>query len=183
MATWQLFYFSLNGIPGCTHKWLLTDVMRKEYGFKGYYVTDWGAIDLAYTAHHYYNSTLEAAAGAANSGVNLELPQSPSPAFLQLVVAVEKGLVNKSTIVELVKPLYYTRMRLGEFDPPELNPYAKISMSVIESKIHQEIAIQAAMKTYVLLKNKDNILPLKAKVGTLAVSCIDLVLVFARAFL
>src|SRR6218665_35243 len=157
--------------------------MRKEYGFKGYYITDAGALNVAVDGHHYFKTTLEAAAAAANAGVNLELPGGPNPPSPLLGAAVAKGMVNMSTLAELVKPLFYTRMRLGEFDPPELNPYANLSMSVIESKIHQEIAIQAAMKTYVLLKNKDNILPLKAKVGTLAVSCIDLVLVFARAFL
>lgn len=144
--------------------------MRKEYGFKGYYVTDYGAIDLAYTDHHYYNSTVEAAAGAANAGVNLELPGSASPAYLQLTTAVLKGMVTESTITELVKPLFYARMRLGEFDPPQLNPYLSIPLSVIESKEHQELAILAAMKTFILLKNDDNVLPLKLKVQTLAVS-------------
>lgn len=144
--------------------------MRKEYGFKGYYVTDWGAIDFAFTAHHYYNSTLEAAAGAANAGVNLELPQSPSPAYLQLTAAVLKGLVTEATITDLVRPLFYARMRLGEFDPPQLNPYRSIPMSVVESEEHREIAVLAAMTTFVLLKNEDDVLPLKSKVRTLAVS-------------
>lgn len=151
------------------HKWLLTDVMRKEYGFKGYYVTDAGAIQVSVNNHHYYKSILEAVSAAANAGLNLELPGESTSAYLQLTTAVERGMVNVSTIFELVKPMFYTRMRLGEFDPPELNPYSNISLSVIESEIHQEIAIQAAMKTFVLLKNKDGVLPLKSKVGSLAV--------------
>lgn len=152
------------------NKWLLTDVMRKEYGFKGYYITDEGAIQVAVNGHHYYKTVLEAVAAAANAGVNLELPASNPPAYFQLTTAVERGMVNVSTIVELVKPLFYTRMRLGEFDPPELNPYSNISTSVIEGEVHREIAVQAAIKTYVLLKNKDSILPLKSKIGKLAVS-------------
>lgn len=152
------------------NKWLLTDVVRKEYGFRGYTVTDWGAIEYAVTAHKYYNSTLEAAAAAANAGVNLELPNDATPPFLQLYEAVQKGLVPFDTIIERVKPLFYTRMRLGEFDPPNSNPYASIDKSEIESKLHQELAVKAAAQTFVLLKNIYNTLPLSTSVGRLAVS-------------
>lgn len=160
----------LNGVPGCMNKWLLTDVVRNEFGFQGYTVTDWGAVELAVTAHKYYNSTLEAAAAAANAGVNLELPESSSPAFSQLYEAVQKGMVSFDTVVERVKPLFYTRMRLGEFDPPNSNPYASIDKNDIESDVHQELAVEAAMQTFVLLKNIDNTLPLLNKVDRLAVS-------------
>ena len=71
---------------------------------------------------------------------------------------------------ENVKPLFYTRMRLGEFDPPDMVPYNKINTSVIQSPEHQELAIKTAMRTFVLMKNKGNILPLKQKFKTLGVS-------------
>ena len=73
---------------------------------------------------------------------------------------------------ENVKPLFYTRMRLGEFDPPDMVPYNKINTSVIQSPEHQELAIKTAMRTFVLMKNKGNILPLKQKFKTLGVSII-----------
>lgn len=161
---------SVNGIPGCTNKWLLTDVVREEFGFQGYVITDWGALDFAVSQHKYYNSTLEAAAAAANAGVNLELPNGMPPAYFKLFDAVQMGLVSFDTIVNLVKPLFYTRMRLGEFDPPNSNPYASIDNTTIESTVHRELAVLAATQTFVLLKNINGLLPLTRTVGRLAVS-------------
>lgn len=63
---------------------------------------------------------------------------------------------------ERVKPLFYTRMRLGEFDPPENNPFASLDSSVAESPEHQALAVEAAVKSFVLLKNQNNVLPLQA---------------------
>lgn len=159
-------------MPGCTHKWLLTDVMRGEFGFRGYVVTDWGALNDAVTYHKYYDNVLAAAAAAANAGVNLELPDT-APAYLHLTEAVQQGLVTMDTLVGLVKPLFYTRMRLGEFDPPELNPYASVDVDVIENDRHRELAIMAAMQTFVMLKNERNTLPFTSKLRRLAVSMAD----------
>ena len=124
------------------------------------------------TAHKYYPDVVKAAAGAANAGVNLELPDS-SPAYLHLTEAVQQGLVSTDTIHSLVKPMFYTRMRLGEFDPPTSNPYASIDMSVIENEHHRELAILAATQTFVLLKNEANTLPFTSKLHRLAVSTTD----------
>jgi len=143
--------------------------MRNEFGFRGYVVTDWGAINEAVHSHKYYKTVVEAAAGAANAGVNLELPDD-SPAYLHLKEAVQTRLVTTDKIVELVKPLFYTRMRLGEFDPPATNPYASINQSQIENEIHREIAIVAATESFVLLKNDGGLLPLISKINRLAVS-------------
>ena len=71
---------------------------------------------------------------------------------------------------DLVKPLYYTRMRLGEFDPPNMNPYNKIDMSVVQSRKNQELAITAAIKSFVLLKNENNTLPITETYNKAAVS-------------
>ena len=143
--------------------------MRGEFGFRGYFVTDWGALNFAVSAHQYYSNVTEAAAGAANAGVNLELPDN-SPAYLHLTDAVQQGLVKVETLISLIKPLFYTRMRLGEFDPPESNPYASIDVNVIENVRHRELAIFAATQTFVLLKNEHNTLPFTSKLQRLAVS-------------
>ena len=143
--------------------------MRGEFGFRGYVVTDWGALNYAVTYHKYYSSFMEAAAGAANAGVNLELPDN-SPAYLHLTDAVQQGLVKMETIFNLVKPLFYTRMRLGEFDPPTSNPYASIDTSVIENGEHRQLAVLAAAQSFVLLKNQRNTLPFTSKIRRLAVS-------------
>ena len=148
--------------------------MRGEFGFHGYVITDWGALNYAVTYHKYYRSVVEAAAAAANAGVNLELPEN-SPAYLHLVEAVQQGLVKTETVRTLVMPLFYTRMRLGEFDPPPSNPYSSIDMSVIENEYHRELAIFAATQTFVLLKNNATTLPFTSKIQRLAVSAAVLV--------
>jgi beta-glucosidase len=68
-----------------------------------------------------------------------------------------------------VRPLLYTRLRLGEFDPEDMNPYNAIDMSVVQSDAHRDLALQAAIKSFVLLKNDANVLPLQAPIGKIAV--------------
>ena len=112
---------------------------------------------------------LEAVALAANAGVDMELPIDSTPQYLQLYDAVVKGMVSYDTILQRVSKVFYMRMRLGMFDPPELNPYANINMSVVQSESHRKLAEIAATKTFVLLKN-DGILPLPdGKISKLAV--------------
>lgn len=160
--------FSINGVPACGNEHLLTEVGRKELGFKGFYVSDAGAIENIFTWHRYVNSTLAAAALAANAGVDLEL--GSDPCYLQLYDAVVKGLVSFETILERVRKLFYVRLRLGDFDPPQLNPYESINISVVQSEAHRGLAFAAATKSFVLLKNDDNLLPLtEGTIQTLAV--------------
>ena len=83
--------------------------------------------------------------------------------------AVNKSKVTVDTVRERVRPLFYTRMRLGEFDPPEMNPYSKLSTADVETPEHKALAVEAAMKSFVLLKN-NGMLPLnKTKFGTIGV--------------
>ena len=84
--------------------------------------------------------------------------------------AVQKGLVKETTIRERAKPLFYTRMRLGEFDPPSMNPYTRLDLSLIQSPAHQALSLEAAMKSFVLLKNKDGFLPIKKTFDVVSVS-------------
>ena len=84
--------------------------------------------------------------------------------------AVKAGLLNETTIRERVKPLFYTRMRLGEFDPPSMNPYTRLDLSLIQSPAHQALSLEAAMKSIVLLKNKDGFLPIKKTFDVVSVS-------------
>ena len=83
--------------------------------------------------------------------------------------AVEKNLLTADGLVENLKPMFCTRMRLGEFDPPELNPYSSIPMSVVLSADHRELAVQAACMSFVLLKNNNNMLPIVKRFTQLAV--------------
>ena len=83
--------------------------------------------------------------------------------------AVKQGKLSEDLVRERVKPLFYTRMRLGEFDPPEMNPYMFLNMSLVQSPAHQHLAVKAAMQTFVLLKNQDNLLPIRKQFNKIAV--------------
>ena len=152
------YLFSINGVPACGNKRMMTDIARKEFGFKGYIISDWEGIEFIYSYHKYVGSLLEAVALAANAGVDLELP-GPTPSYIHLYEAVMKGLVSYDTIFESNRRLFYARMRLGLYDPPEMNPYSSINSSVLQSDAHRQAALVAAVKSFVLLKN-NHVLPL-----------------------
>ena len=82
----------------------------------------------------------------------------------------------ETQVRDSIKPLFYTQMRLGVFDPPAMNPYSNISPSVIQSPEHQALAIEAAVKSFVLLKNVKNTLPLNTRFGKVAVCILCLFL-------
>ncbi|KAK6968353.1 beta-D-xylosidase 2 isoform X2 [Biomphalaria glabrata] len=152
----------INGVPACANKELLTDILRTEWGFRGYVISDQGAVENIWVEHHYTNNSEDTAAVAVAAGCNLDLPDGlPTPVYMSIVDAVNQGKLTEEIVRESVKPLFYTRMRLGEFDPPDNNPFAKLDSSVAESPEHQALALEAAMKSFVLLKNRNNFLPLK----------------------
>ncbi|XP_050390276.2 uncharacterized protein LOC126809649 [Patella vulgata] len=156
-------YNSINGIPSCANKELLTDILRDEWGFKGYVISDADAVSNVVTKFNYRNNSVDAAAACVNAGCNIELGL---PFLLNVYQsigqAVSEGKLQESKVREMMKPMWYTRMKLGEFDPPEMNPYKQLNLSVVQSPEHRQLAIQTAMKTFVLLKNENNFLPLKS---------------------
>ena len=83
--------------------------------------------------------------------------------------AVKQGKLSEALVRERARPLFYTRMRLGEFDPPEMNPYSYYNLSLVQSREHRALAVKAAMQTFVLLKN-DKLLPVKKHFDKIAVS-------------
>uniref|UniRef100_A0A1X7UPQ3 Glycoside hydrolase family 3 N-terminal domain-containing protein n=1 Tax=Amphimedon queenslandica TaxID=400682 RepID=A0A1X7UPQ3_AMPQE len=153
-------YNRINGVPACANKKLLTDILRNEWNFKGYVVSDQGALENIVTQHHYAPDFVTAAAEAANAGTCLEDGNSEDKdgnVFENLDDAVEKGLVSVDTLKDAVSRLFYVRTKLGEFDPPDNNnPYANIPLSIIQSDTHIKIALQAAMESIVLMKNEFN---------------------------
>ncbi|XP_060068514.1 uncharacterized protein LOC132548653 isoform X3 [Ylistrum balloti] len=153
-------YNRLNGIPACGNKRLLTDILRKEWGFKGYVVSDEEAIENIIDFHHYLNNSVDTVALCVNAGCNLELSNNEaSPVYYSMIEAIESGKLTESVVRESVKPLFYTRMRLGEFDPPDMNPYDRLDLSNIQSADHRAKSLEAAMKSFVLLKNVNHLLP------------------------
>lgn len=150
-------YNRLYGDPCCGSKLLLQDILRKEWGFQGHVTSDcWALVDF-YQGHKVVKTPEEAAALAFKTGVDTDCG-STSP---YLKGAVQKGLITEAQIDEDLVTLLKTRFKLGLFDPPERVPYTKIGPEVINSQAHRDLAREAAEKSVVLLKNKNNLLPLK----------------------
>ncbi|UCC61513.1 MAG: glycoside hydrolase family 3 C-terminal domain-containing protein, partial [Anaerolineae bacterium] len=158
-------YNRTNGEPCCASPTLLERILRQEWGFDGYVVSDcWAIIDI-YRHHKVVKTAAEAAALAVKAGCDLNCGNT----FPALREAVEKGLIDGATIDRAVKRLFSARFRLGTFDPPEQVPYAQIPYEVNDSPEHRALALQAARESIVLLKNENNLLPLSKDLQSIAV--------------
>lgn len=158
-------YNRFRGDPCCGSSTLLQHILRQEWGFTGYVVSDCWAIMDFYTGHKVVRTAPEAAAMALEAGTDLNCGVT----YDSLTAAVRQGLVNENLIDVSVKRLFKTRFQLGMFDPPERVPYARIPVSVIDSKEHRALALDAARESIVLLKNEDRTLPLRKDLQTIAV--------------
>ena len=158
-------YNRYNGEACCGSPGLLKDILRNEWGFEGYVVSDCEAITDIYQHHKIVSSPEEAASLAVKAGTDLECGN----VYLHLKEAVAKNLITEKEIDTAVKRLFYARFKLGMFDPAEKVKYAQIPYTTVDSKEHQALALDAARKSIVLLKNEKGILPLKKDVGTVAV--------------
>lgn len=158
-------YNSFRGHACCSNDPLLDKILRKDWGFKGYVVSDCDAVNDIYTGHKQAQSLAEAAAFAVGAGTDLNCGNT----FSHLPDAYKEGLVTDASIDTSVKRLLTARFKLGMFDPPSMVPYSKINMSTVDSKGHRKLAVQAAEEAVVLLKNENNILPLKKNIKTIAV--------------
>ncbi len=157
-------YMDLNGVPASGNRWLLTDVLRGEFGFDGFVVSDAGAVRSLVT-QHFARDLPDAAARAMNAGLDLEMCME-DPAFAHLPTAVADGLVSEQTIDEAVRRILRAKFRLGLFE----NPYADeaATEAVLTTPAHREVARRAAERSIVLLKNA-GVLPLPASAGSIAV--------------
>lgn len=155
-------YNRVNGEAACASPTLLEKILRGEWGFEGYVVSDCGAIYDIYANHRIVDSPAEAAALAVKHGCDLECCGTYRIPCMTggLEPAVEQGLLTEDDINRTVKRLFMARFRLGMFDPPELVPYTQIPFSVVDSPEHKALALEVAQQSLVLLKNQDNLLPL-----------------------
>ncbi len=144
--------------------------MRNHWQFKGYVISDSTAIYNIHYEHRYTSSNVDAVALAIQAGCNLELTPYDQQMYKEQLKAVEIGKLTKEDVINNIKPLFDTRMCLGEFDPRGLNPYSKIEMSVVQSEAHRKLAERAAIMSFVLLKNRQQLLPLKKLCNKMAVS-------------
>jgi len=159
-------YNAVNGMPVSADPWLLDDILRGEWSFKGYVVSDCGAISDVVHGHQYETDPEKAVALTAKAGTDLECETCETEQFMYdkyLQGAVEKGYITEKEIDKNVKRLFRARMLLGEFDPPEMVKYTKITRKDLDTPENQELALQVARESMVLLKNKDGFLPLNKK--------------------
>lgn len=159
-------YQRFRGAPCCGSQFL-EELLRKQWNFSGYIVSDCGAIQDFYVknAHHIVNTPEEAAAMAVKAGTDLNCGQT----YQHLTEAVRQGLISEAELDVSVKRMILARMKLGQFDPQEKVPYSKIPYSVVDSPEHQALALDAARKSIVLLKNEGNLLPFDKEVKRVAV--------------
>ncbi|MGP8198977.1 MAG: glycoside hydrolase family 3 C-terminal domain-containing protein [Limisphaerales bacterium] len=160
-------YNSVNGVPCCASSFLLDDLLRKQWGFQGYVVSDCDAIHDIWgqQQHHFVNTPGEAAAAAVKAGCNLCCGGD----YNALVRAVQKGLITEKEIDQALYYTLWTRFRLGMFDPAGKVPYSKITIKDNDTTEHRRLALEIARQSLVLLKN-DGLLPLdRSKIKRIAV--------------
>lgn len=151
-------YMSLNGVPAAANKWLLTDVLRKEWGFKGFVVSDANGVE-SLQKQGMASSPDQAAERALDAGMDLAMsvPSAPSP-MLSLVQAVKNGKVPASALDGPVRRLLEAKYRLGLFDNPYVDPNAVTQ--ILNDPTHRDVARVAAERSAVLLSNAGGLLPL-----------------------
>jgi len=152
--------------PCCASDLLMTDILRNQWGFKGYVTSDCWAIDDFFKNHKTHPDAASASADAVYHGTDIDCGTS---AYLALVQAVKEGKITEKQIDVSIKRLFMIRFRLGMFDPPSMVKYAQTPFSVLESPAHREHALKMARQSIVLLKNENNTLPLKKTVKKIVV--------------
>ena len=157
-------YNMFRDYPCCANP-ILYGILRNEWGFKGYIVSDCWAISDFYNYTKFAKDAAEAAAQAVKAGTDLECGVD----YKKLATAIERGLLTEDDINVAAKRIFTARFKLGMFDPDEMVPYAQIPFFVNCSDYNSSLARKAASESVVLLKNSDNTLPLARNVKTIAV--------------
>jgi len=161
MGAYNLF----RGLPCCGNPFLLQNILRDDWGFDGYVVSDCWAISDFFQFQNTAKDAAEAAAIAIKAGTDLNCGVS----FSRLDTAIQRGLVTEADIDKAVKRLFRARFKLGMFDPADRVPYSKIPYSANCSDVNDQLAREAAQKSIILLKNENQTLPLSKKLKTIAV--------------
>ena len=160
-------YNRVNGEPCCTSPTLLDDILDKEWGFEGQLTTDCGALEDIYLRHKSTPTSVEVAAEAIKAGINMDCSELIQNDAME---AINKGLISEDDIDKSIYKNIITQLKLGMYDKPEESPYATFGADSINNQYHVDLALKAAEKSMVLLKN-NGILPLKREeIGSLMVA-------------
>jgi beta-glucosidase len=164
-------YNEIDGIPSHASRWLLRDVLRKEWGFKGFVVSDYYAIwelgDRPDTHGHFIaKDRTQSCLLAVKAGVNIELPEPDC--YLHLTELVRDGVLKEKELDDLVTPMLFWKFKMGLFDDPYVDPDE--ADRVVGRDANREIALRGARESITLLKNEKDLLPLDpGKLKTIAV--------------
>lgn len=158
-------YNRVNGEAACGSDYLLKTLLKDSWGFDGYIVSDCWAISDFHRFHKVTKTAEESAAMALNAGVNVNCGNT----YPVLGKAIAQGLTSEEVLDKSLQQQLLTRFKLGLFDPAGSNPYDNIPVDVVDSKKHRAIALEAAQKSIVLLKNKNNLLPLDKNIKSMYV--------------
>lgn len=162
-------YNDYDGVPITGSYHFLTEILRQEWGFRGYVVSDSEAVEFMYSKHHIAEDAVEGAAMVINAGLNVRTNFSlPENFVTPLREAISRGLVSEKTIDSRVRDVLRVKFELGLFD----NPYKgdlKTVAKVVHSPEHQEVSLRAALESIVLLKNQGKLLPLSKDIKRVAV--------------
>jgi len=166
-------YNAINGEPACANQYLLQDQLRDKWNFQGYVVSDCGAIRDIFTGHRFRSTQPQASAISLLRGMDNECfgggpTLKDDSDYRPYVQAVQQGYLPESAIDTALVRLFTARMKLGMFDPPELDPYSKLDEKELDSAEHRALALRLADESMVLLKN-DGTLPLKPEIARIAV--------------
>ncbi|MGB9291625.1 MAG: glycoside hydrolase family 3 C-terminal domain-containing protein [Terracidiphilus sp.] len=166
-------YNAINGQPACANQFLLQDQLRGKWGFQGYVVSDCDAVRDIFTGHRYRPTQPQASAISLLRGMDNECfgagPTSKDDSeYKPYIEAVQQGYLPESAVDTAVERLFTARMKLGMFDPPDMDPYSKIDPAELDSAEHRALARKLAGEAMVLLKN-DGTLPLKPGIKRIAV--------------
>jgi beta-glucosidase len=158
-------YNRVDGQAACSSPRLLDEILRKQWGFAGYVVSDCGAVGDIYLRHKVASSAEQGVAMAVKAGTDLNCGTE----YAHLLPAVKSGEIAESEITQAARRLFLARFKLGLFDPPSMVKYASIPLSANDSPAHRQLALETARKSIVLLKNEGHALPLKKTLKTVAV--------------
>jgi beta-glucosidase len=154
-------YNEVDGVPSHANRWLMRDILRKEWGFKGFVVSDYYAIwELGYRpdthGHFVAKDKKESCALAVRAGINIELPEPDC--YLHLTELVRKGVLKETELDEMVEPMLRWKFLLGLFDDPYMDPAE--ADRIVGCDAHRALALEAARRSITLLKNEGGIAPL-----------------------
>jgi beta-glucosidase len=165
-------YNSINGSPACANHVLLQEHLRQDWGFRGYVVSDCGAVTDVFNGHKFAKTPEEGVTDTFKAGTDLicgaprTRVQTEREATLH---AVKQGLLPQSVLDQSLRRLFTARLRLGLLDAAEMVPYSKITPAENDTEAHRRLALKTARESIVLLKNKQGVLPLQQAPGSIAV--------------